>query len=409
MPTTEDSLRFLHRSTTVVDKVPNIESLYRGTNGLPGAELAVVHKAKEDVGGATTLVDTSVGLYLKVGFTNSDNAQDKVIRIGNVYVTEGDRPETLQVNNQDMDYTGALWYNKASNTLNINLTGEAEAGAWKPLDPRYTNLAATRVQVGGILPGTTFEDISYTELLDLIFYPYISPKIDTFTITPDPTVVKVREVGDPIPAPGGDNQRYMEVAVDDDTNLQQIEFYGGTNLDNLIEARNAFVGGFYSGTGAERTYIYVQAYDFTFTSPTTYYWAARLKDTLDSYTNFTVKQVQWKYRSYVCSTSIEGLTDPTILASGQTSALDRLTEVYKSPSEEAEYIYIFLPIGRTAGGILTKDGYESYIEFGAGASGGKVAMRPKTQVTLSRNGIQVVYEVYRTAYPTHGALTIYMY
>jgi hypothetical protein len=407
---TEDSLRFLLRSTNVLNAVPNKSSLYRGVNGNPGAELAVVHKVEEtDTGGATTLVNTSAGLFLKVGYTNSDHVQDKVIRIGNVYVTEELRPDQLQTNNQDMDYTGALWYRLLDKTFRINLTGQASDEAWAYLNFRYTNLNESTISVGGIAAGTIFNDVPLEQLLTDLFYPYKQPTLTTFTITPDPTVVENLEIGEPIPPPGGDNQRYLELDVDDDSNLLEVVFYGGTDLDNLIEARNAFVGGFYSGVGKDRAYVYTQAYDFTFTSPTTYYWGARVKDTQENFTPYKIKHVNWKYRSYVCSTSLEGLTDPTILSTGITSALDRLTEVAKAASEEAEYIYIFLPVGRTAGTIRTLDGYTPYVDFGAGAAGGKIAMRPKTEVVLNRNGVQVIYEVYRTAYPTHGDLTIYMY
>jgi hypothetical protein len=407
---TEDSLRFLLRSTSVLNAVPNKGSLYRGVNGHPGAELAVVHKVNEiETGGAATLVNTSAGLYFKVGYENSDHIQDKVIRIGNVYVTEDLRPDQLQTNNQDMDYTGALWYRLADRSFRINLTGGADDDAWDYIDFRYTNLDETTVTVGGIQAGSTFDKLPLEQLLNNLFYPYKQPEITSFVVTPDPTIVENLEVGEPIPPPGGDNQRYMQLEVDKDDNLQEVIFYGGTDLDNLVEARNAFVNGFYSGVGQNRSYVYTQAYDFTFNSPTTYFWGARVKDTEDNFTPYALKKVNWKYRSYVCSTPLEGLTDPTILSTGMTSALDRLTEVVKAPSEEAEYIYIFLPVGRTAGGIRTIDGYSPYVDFGAGAAGGKVAMRPKTEVVLTRNGVQVVYEVYRTAYPTYGELTIYMY
>lgn len=61
----------------------------------------------------------------------------------------------------------------------------------------YTNLAPSTIAVGGVPVGTTFNNITYTNLFNMMFYPYIQPQFTSFAIAGQSTTL---EVGQPIAA-----------------------------------------------------------------------------------------------------------------------------------------------------------------------------------------------------------------
>lgn len=49
----------------------------------------------------------------------------------------------------------------------------------------YTNPKPTTIAVGGIPAGTTFDNVPITEIFNMLFYPYVSPKLGTVTLKPN--------------------------------------------------------------------------------------------------------------------------------------------------------------------------------------------------------------------------------
>jgi len=55
----------------------------------------------------------------------------------------------------------------------------------------YTNLAPSTIAVGGVPVGTTFNNITYTNLFNMMFYPYIQPQFTSFSISGQATTLEV--------------------------------------------------------------------------------------------------------------------------------------------------------------------------------------------------------------------------
>lgn len=55
----------------------------------------------------------------------------------------------------------------------------------------YTNLNPSTVAVGGVPVGTTFNNTTYTQIFDMMFYPYVLPIFSAFSISGQPTTLEV--------------------------------------------------------------------------------------------------------------------------------------------------------------------------------------------------------------------------
>lgn len=410
--TTQDSLRFLHRSSEVINRVPGNSGLLRegdeAAEGQEGAEIGVVHLVPADNGGNPKLKDSSAGVYVKVGTSLNQASNNKVIRIGPAYVTaSGTRPDQRELNNGDIDYTGAFWFREDTKDLAINTTGEHNAEAWHSLTPRYTNLAPMVETVGGLQAGTTFNNDTLTSILDRLLYPASRIELTNFTITPDPTTNPVLEVGETIPAPGGLNNRTLAASFFNESSVANVVYFAGNNLDLMVEASSYFAGSSYNGSGAGRTFTYTQSQSMTYSQPTTFYWQVKTLDLVGNLIPRAHKSVEWRYKTFVCLSANPNVTDPTALSSGVSSSLGRINQVVKEASVNPEYIYVFLPVGRSEGSPVL-DGYAPYSSFTLGSGGPATVTRVTAfnPVTITRNGVNVLYHIYRTTYPSVGAFTL---
>ena len=53
------------------------------------------------------------------------------------------------------------------------------------VETRYTNTKPTTSALGGIAAGTTFDNMSISDVLNKLFYPYVAPKINGITLRPN--------------------------------------------------------------------------------------------------------------------------------------------------------------------------------------------------------------------------------
>lgn len=110
--------------------------------------------------------------------------------------------------------------------------------------------------------------------------------------------------------------------------------------------------------------------------------------------------VNWRYRTYYGYSTSSSVTDYASLTP-IGNGLSRPTSVTKPATPGSpSYLYIFLPIGKTT---LT-DGWSAYNTFKV--AGFDAVMDSVTQQTITRLGVNVVYNVYKLFNPTEGTLTL---
>lgn len=408
-----NELRFLVRGGDVLNKVPSNSSLLRQGNvdalDLQGAELALVHLLDAKPSGEPDLQDSSLGIYFKVGTSLDVNSSDKLVRVGPCYVTsDGTRPDQNDLNNQDVDYTGNFWYREDTNTFYLNTTGEQNAEAWWQLTPTFSSELPVPYDVGGIRAGTTFDKLRLETLVERLLYPESAVNIQKLVITPDPIGVSADnlklEVGQPIPSPGGANQRTLSIITSGFNTISTLYFTGGIDPDALLTAQNAFPNGFYSGVGAARTYTYNQSPVITYPYPTTYYWGVTAVNNSNELFEGPRRSVSWVYRSWMLTSTNTDVIDPAAVPAAQ-SLLGRAESYTKPVLPYPAYAYVFLPLGREVGVDFIADGYAPYTEFDL-VNGFGVAITRLDDVTVFRNGVAVRYARYRTAHATSASIKL---
>ena len=407
----EQSLRVLLRSSDIINKVPSNSGVLRegdsAANGRQGSELGVVHLVEAKQDGSPELKNSSAGLYFKVGTTLEIGSDNKVVRVGPVYVTtDGVRPDERELNNSDIDYTGALWYRGDSKDLYINYTGEKNPEAWELLSAYYTNETPTPFELGGIAQGTTFDETSFEELVTQLLYPEAVLNAANLLLDPDPVGLDEEEllveVGHSIPTPGGANLITISIEPGPYHRITNVSYIGGTNLQNPLVAENAFLEGNYSGLGANRLFTYTQDNPITFNLPTTYFWGSRLTIGSGKVIEGPRRYIRWRYKTFVTYSEDPDLQDAT---DSELYSLSRITEWSKPEVEDPSYLYIFLPIGRVVADALIEDGFAEYTSVNM-VDGYGIAMTTLSSVDLVRNGVTVRYLRYRTTYQTAYALDI---
>lgn len=240
----------------------------------------------------------------------------------------------------------------------------------------YTNSDPIVVPIGDIGVGETFENVSLTELLTRILYPYQAPSFDSFSITGQNTVL---EVGDTITfgvkpftwsTLNDANIIPSTISITDITTSTVI----GSNLDN---------------DGAEG--LSVDA--ITENSATNHVW----RIAADGVRNEVISRdftVNWRWRMYYGTSALESLTETDVkalandyLASGRTASLSVTSGDYK---------YIAYP---QTFGLATA--------FNDPVSGFPVAMEAPVTVNITNAfGVSQDYYVYRTTNPVLGSFTI---
>jgi hypothetical protein len=411
--------------------VPGISGLLREGNddaeGLSGSELAAIHLVEAWPGGNPKIQDSSAGLFIKVGTSLTVGAIEKVVRIGPVYVSsDNTRPDERELNNQDIDYTGSLWYRLTDNDFFINTTGEHNVEAWKSLVTRYNRTVATPYTVGGVKAGSTFNNLTLPAVFDRIFYPASAVSIASFNIDPDPmggldnyTV----DIGTSIVPPGGLNLRTLSITTEGFSAISNVDYLAGTVKNNLNPINVVHPNGTYSGLGAGRTFTYTQEQSLYYITPTAYYWAVLVTDLQGETSIGPYRSITWAYKSFFFTDSNPNVTDiwgtyqtktptslPCVVTDEAIPTLDysRITKAAKLDTLTAEYLYVALPIGREAGAVFYDDGYTPYTSFSENFGAG-VAMNAPYTTTVSINNITVRYLVYRSTVATKAAYSINLY
>jgi hypothetical protein len=110
-----DLMNLEHRHNTTLNRVPDIDALKR-------REIAIAHRNDAVKGN----VNAAVGVYIRTGSAASNNANDKVVRVGAAIVTDnGNRPDQLVTNGANVDWLGASWLDKSvtPHILYMNING----------------------------------------------------------------------------------------------------------------------------------------------------------------------------------------------------------------------------------------------------------------------------------------------
>ena len=234
----------------------------------------------------------------------------------------------------------------------------------------YTSSNPSLVTVGGIEAGTTFTNAPFSTVIDQLLNPYQNPTIG-LTIS-NIGVSRTIEVGERLL--GSTQQILFTTSIQNPQNL----------LPNSI---------IYTAAGSTVTNPYTLDYDSIYnvrTSPGSYSWSAAGTNTKNQQVSSNTITITWAHRTFTgYSTSSSVVDTSSLTATGDS--LNRPTSATK-PAGASSYIYIFLPTS-----------YAAYTSF---TSGGFDVPMVSSQVTLSRLGVLVTYNVYRTLNPTAGSLAV---
>jgi hypothetical protein len=139
----------INKNTSVLNKVPALSQLTKG-------EGVVVHRTNDN-GGAVDVVDTCLGIFLRVGRLEDDHVSDKVVRIGPALVTTSDTiPSQVGIDNAvaAQDWTGQLWWRADTKEFLINTDGSPTG--WESVIP-VREQATTSTE--GVVSLATLSDI----------------------------------------------------------------------------------------------------------------------------------------------------------------------------------------------------------------------------------------------------------
>lgn len=245
----------------------------------------------------------------------------------------------------------------------------ASAGV-TPAGVTYTSTNPSLVTVGGIEAGTIFNSAPISTVINQLLNPYQNPVI-SLAIN-NIGVSRTIEVG----------ERLLESS-------QAILFTTSTqNPQNLLSG--SFV---YMAAGSAVTNPYTLDYDSLLNrrdSPGFYSWYVTGTNSRNQQVNSNTITITWVHRTFT-GYSTSGSVSNTFDLTNISNVLERPTSVTK-PAGAGAYTYIFLP-----------SSYTAYTSF---KSGGINVPMISSQVTLSRLGVSVTYNLYRTLNPTAGSLTI---
>jgi hypothetical protein len=130
------STEIISKNTAVLNKVPALSQLTRG-------EIVVAHRADE-TNNEVDIVDTVLGVFIRVGRTADDVASDKLVRIGPAIVTSGlDLPTQVGIENapDKQDWTGQLWWRASTKEFLINTDGTDQG--WESVIPARQEASST--------------------------------------------------------------------------------------------------------------------------------------------------------------------------------------------------------------------------------------------------------------------------
>lgn len=245
-----------------------------------------------------------------------------------------------------------------------------------PIPPNYLN--------NGLGSNGAYVVQKINDLIDAL--QYTAP---TLTLTSTVSAQTI-EVGAALLNPG--TQVTLSYSATNSQNLASARFYAdGTQINNNNYNPGApLVYSLSSYTVEPNIYL----------SPKTYTWQARGIDLDSTQIISNSIAVNWAYRTYVGWSTSNSVTDYTNLTS-IINTLSRPNAVTKPDTGSEAYLYIFLPVGKTG---AINNGYSAYATFKAG--GFDVVMASITQVTITRLGVPVIYNIYRLQNPSFGSFTL---
>ncbi len=245
----------------------------------------------------------------------------------------------------------------------------------------YTNLNPTTVAVGGIPVGTTFNNLTFQQVFDMMFYPYQSPAFSSFYINAQSTFI---EVGTTIPA----------VVVDfiwTTTNSSNINTNSIVIKD--VTSGNIVLGSSLPNTGTASLGL---PNNIKKTTNTSHVWSVTGTNTHSSTftSNFTVNWY-WRYYYGFYSGSIINSTETLALQSSTLASSRAGNFILPTNPGGLNYIYFVYP---NSFGALTSI-YDNTNSFNVTGDFTNIGTITVTNV----NSIDNIYTVYRSINAVGGA------
>lgn len=252
----------------------------------------------------------------------------------------------------------------------IGYTGSAGGGG------TYTNATPVPTTLGGVVAGTTFDEVPVTEVLDLLLYPYQAPTFSSFTISG----TTILEVGAPI----NDSRTFTWATTNEDNIVANT-----VAINNITTSTNIV-----TGTADDGSHVY----DFS-ASPvdpnTAVTHTYRISATNTQATVFTRDlTTSWRWRMYWGTSANTSLTESEIesLVNNQLATNSSGTYTFAAGG----YKYIAYP---TSFGLKTT--------FKDQGTGFDVDMQAAVTTSVTNgNGVTTDYYVHRTTNVLGGAITI---
>jgi len=157
-------------------------------------------------------------------------------------------------------------------------------------EERYTNLTPTTATVGGVLAGTTFDQDTWQQVFDMLFYPYQYPAFSSFSLN---GYAAILEVGATI-AGGAENFAFA------DTNVINIQ-------PNTIAVQNVTGGGGWIAVAQPNVSPVATVFPgpVTYAVDATHTWLIQGTNTLAG--NFTRNYtVHWHWRYFYGPSALAG-------------------------------------------------------------------------------------------------------
>lgn len=244
----------------------------------------------------------------------------------------------------------------------------------------YTNVTPTTQTLGGVIAGTTFNNVPISTIFDSLFYPYQSPAFTSFSISGQSTTLEVGQT----------------IASGTHTFTWGTSNSGNVKSDSLTirdTTNNLTLKSGMSNDGSEDIVLPVNV---TKSSASSNIWTISGQNTnlVTFNRNFTVS---WLWRMYLGESELTYLDESGVKSLRSSFLTSNSPGTYSFAEGDYKYKYIAYPDSLTTLTVF-KD-METYLDV--------VMAGPPSTVSITNSyGIITPYYVHRTKNALGGALTI---
>lgn len=256
----------------------------------------------------------------------------------------------------------------------------------------YTNLNPSTTTVGGVSAGTTFNSMTYKDLFDMMFYPYVLSNFSTFTIVGQSASL---EVGESISS--GNKTFTWNTTIPANVVANSIKIQQNTTSSSWL----------ITNTANDNSEVISFPSSIVRTTPGTYNWKVYAQRTNSSWFNRTFT-VNWFWKIYYGTSANEFLVEAEVKALTTNQKAANRLGTYTFGTGDYKYFAIPDSFGEV---IAFKDFTTNLNVAMAGiaegyTSGGTNGLYYQNVSVTNSYGITTNYRVYRTRNILGGTIKI---